>query len=1323
MYMMKKIFLLTVFFAGTVAASFSQGLENVMVERYYISDAADEANAIDQGAVSPLPVGTVAYRIYVDMAPGYKFSQLFGNAEHPLTVNTTTSFYNDPNFGVALNPGAVSQNNTRRHTTMIDSWFTTGGACAGKTGVPENEDTDGTIGNQQGVLANNPGGCYGFPVNGTDARDGMIPSVPGSYVIPNVLGLGNALDVLDQTFGNSIQISNGAIAALGGVTGPTADNRVLIAQFTTSGTLSFSFNLQLVHIATGEAENYVSSDPAAGEQTHPALTFVSGMAPEVSVSDPENNAVVASGDVITITADASDEGGMIAQVDFFVDGEFAGSDATTPFTYTYTATEGVHEIYVVATDNDCQNATSSVITLHVISNQPPVITVSAPPSAVAGSAVMIEANATDPDGTVEAVEFFVNGQSVGVDTDNPYSAEFIAEAGQEQEIYAVATDNFGAATPSASIFIDVNNNILPEANVTYPQSGQVFITLGNITFAADASDSDGIVSEVEFLLNGEFLGVDSEFPYTLDWESSPGTHQLRVMARDDLGGTGYSEEITFYVADPNALPYEVEPVSLLCNAESVCVPVRTSIGYTMSNVIGFDMVAVYDPSKLTPNGTVEISSDLTDPSGVEIVSSIPQPGELYLSVYLTGEGENEFSGTGDILCIGFSKEPEFLASESTEISISSLQESYITGTEWKAVLPGAVTSYFSSEFNSSLLFMNSTLPVAFDLNNPGEYLVTTIIPIDEEGQANISGSVYPDLNGQFGLELYDGLSAQISRDISGYVSVQRLVNGADAVLAKTLLNTGEIQPDIYEIIAMDVNLDGVISAGDISQIHLRATLAIPEYQQAWNYSDEGISNGEPSKDWIFVPESFVQNDPSYQISSLFPADDAQGYSPGRVPQVPFILNLPVTGFSADGSTCPEIGSETYRGIMLGDINGSYLNYDPDGVLRSGTETFDQDTLLYDLAHTLFTDEAGVFYIEIPVLISNTEQMINAVDSWLLFDTEKYAFDECYSVMPGLEVMSHYNSQDHYLRITSSTSGNDDFLDEENHLFYVKLRLLDPCSAVSKNDFSALESLLNGLPVNTRMNENEVSYALTVQNEGDICAGEEVEFSFVEEVFGQSILSYTWVFGNGEISNEQEGVMTYTESGLFNVSLQVFTEAQCIGTYPLQLNIRPLPQVEFGGIVVDGEEWIVEFTNTSSISSGNITSFSWDFGDTQTSDFPEPVHDYEEEGAYTVTLTATSDFGCISSEEEEIEVIHGMKEMEEWEISVFPNPAAEKVSVCIPQNGLVHLTDVNGNKVSETIRLTSGNRTWISMDGLSAGTYHVIVSVNDVMYTKPLILLP
>jgi hypothetical protein len=256
--------------------TFAQGgLQGIVVERYYQTNAEDGTNASTNSAINALATGTVVYRVYVDMAAGYKFSQLYGSSTHDFKLNTTTNFYNDPNYGTTTNPASISLTNAKKNTALIDSWFTAGGVCAGKSGVLKTEDTDGSIGNTQLVLDNNPGSCYGSPINGTNAQDGLVTSSSLTAVIPNILGITSTqLNLLDQGTGNSFLTNNGSIAALGGITGTTASNMVLVGQFTTNGVLSFELNVQII-AANGTAENWVARNRTGNEYTSPSLIFSS----------------------------------------------------------------------------------------------------------------------------------------------------------------------------------------------------------------------------------------------------------------------------------------------------------------------------------------------------------------------------------------------------------------------------------------------------------------------------------------------------------------------------------------------------------------------------------------------------------------------------------------------------------------------------------------------------------------------------------------------------------------------------------------------------------------------------------------------------------------------------------------------------------------------------------------------------------------------------------------------------------------------------------------------------------------------------------------
>ena len=103
---------------GIVTMSFlgysQNGLEKIIVEKYYVSTLADSI-----GSVGILPVGSTTYRVYVDMLPGYRFQTLYGNSDHPLKFSTTTSFFNNEDFG-ATTANAIKSVKLKSNTVAMN---------------------------------------------------------------------------------------------------------------------------------------------------------------------------------------------------------------------------------------------------------------------------------------------------------------------------------------------------------------------------------------------------------------------------------------------------------------------------------------------------------------------------------------------------------------------------------------------------------------------------------------------------------------------------------------------------------------------------------------------------------------------------------------------------------------------------------------------------------------------------------------------------------------------------------------------------------------------------------------------------------------------------------------------------------------------------------------------------------------------------------------------------------------------------------------------------------------------------------------------------
>ncbi len=243
----------------SILSQAQNGLESIIVEKYYISTAADSIGSIGHGN---LPIGSVTYRIYADMLPDYKFQMAYGTANHNLKFTTTTSFFNNTNYG-STSP-TFSKTNAAKHTVMLDSWLSVGAACSGNFGILKSEDNGvNNVVNANGIL-HNTDPAMGIPLT---TQDGLIAGTPKSISFIGMdagqIDYGTA-DVLgDGTVsGNSMILTGSAWTTLSsGATGPIpATNRVLIAQITTNGVFHYELNIQ-IGTPSGGIEVYVSSNP------------------------------------------------------------------------------------------------------------------------------------------------------------------------------------------------------------------------------------------------------------------------------------------------------------------------------------------------------------------------------------------------------------------------------------------------------------------------------------------------------------------------------------------------------------------------------------------------------------------------------------------------------------------------------------------------------------------------------------------------------------------------------------------------------------------------------------------------------------------------------------------------------------------------------------------------------------------------------------------------------------------------------------------------------------------------------------------------------
>jgi hypothetical protein len=214
-------------------------------------------------------------------------------------------------------------------------------------------------------------------------------------------------------------------------------------------------------------------------------------------------------------------------------------------------------------------------------NVPPTVSLSAPANGatfIAPATVSLAATATDSDGSVTKVDFYNGTTLLASDTSSPYTFNWNNVAAGSYTLKAIATDNAGAPTTSASVNVMVGANTPPAVSLTSPSSGSSFMAPATTTVAATATDANGAIARVDFYAGSTLLGTDTSSPYAVSWSNVPaGSYVLTAKATDNAGVSATSAGVSVTVA-ANQAPM----VSLTSPSSGASFAAPASIGLTAS---------------------------------------------------------------------------------------------------------------------------------------------------------------------------------------------------------------------------------------------------------------------------------------------------------------------------------------------------------------------------------------------------------------------------------------------------------------------------------------------------------------------------------------------------------------------------------------------------------------------------------------------------------------------------------------------------------------------------------------------------------------------
>lgn len=964
------------------------GLEGLIVEEITPSPEAIAAG---------VPADARTYRFFVDLTDGdeYRLMGFSGNDlnQIPFEVSSTEPFWNIFEMGA----GGLSGENQNPFMyagapqLMHDSYGTDGRVGTAMVGVPYSMDTDGDAYN--GLTAIN-------------ARS--TPSASVAFYAPHPI------------FDHNV-VSSGMSDVNGGMfitlaQGPTQDNIVLVMQLTTAGDFSVSgritYNDLSQNMTTVDGiswQNFVAPDDP----------------PQVALTNPAAAVNVNVGEVVQLSADASDDNNVVS-VEFFGNGLSLGTDTdgSDGWSIDWTAVGQVVTITAVATDDavPAQTATSAGIDITVIDPNPTNISLTAP---LAGSYdlndIVISATATDGDEVIPQVDFYVDGNLVATDNDESdgWSVVYSPSVASNVDITAVA---LGVASDPVTVSFA---NAIPVISSLTPDAFDLTVE-NDTTFVAVVDDADGSINSVSFQVSGQestsFTANAAPFEFTYT-PSTPGDYTVTAVATDDNGAQSAPVSVSFTGRFDAGSGYTIYSEPDYCTSPDIfCLPVVTTA--PVSDVIGYDVELVYDNNLVTPTRIVYPSEDvIADRDMVSYNYNIIGDTMIRISVFINGSAPagTTFSGEGQVFCVEFARNASWGSVNTAEFYMPVLSESYAGFVNDIYGVAGSYSTIRETDFVGNIAFWADGEALSTDL-------ATDITP------AGLNAPVVnPDANGNFVWNILDGVSVNMVRDVDAGTSVMPIINGYDAYLtSKVTVEDASFYPNVYQIIAMDVNRDGRVAAGDITQISQRAVDQVSEF----------------ATDWLFIASSTILNDFSFRISSTYPANDGIGFSRLAVPTIQDEIALPVV----DPTGCPIIDKESYKAVLLGDADGSYSGYaattDPVRAMKSTSNA--KDEIVFDLDGATFEGKI----IEIPVLVSSTEAL-NSIDFHINFNG---AIMEYVSVIDYAGIQETVNSKDSDLKLSSYSTNA---INTSRKVVAVRFEVYE---GINRSDISFEAALLNGKSV-------------------------------------------------------------------------------------------------------------------------------------------------------------------------------------------------------------------------------------------------------------------
>lgn len=801
--------------------------------------------------------------------------------------------------------------------------------------------------------------------------------------------------------------------------------------------------------------------------------------------------------------------------------------------------------------------------------------------------------------------------------------------------YQVQVSNAGGCPDTDAVLVTVNP--IPVASFT--NSGPV-CEGGNITFTDQSNVSTGTINQWQWTLGGSAGTSTSQNPSST--YSAPGTPTVVLHITTNAGCT---DSVT------QAITVNANPVANAGSDGEICDGANTTLTASGAGAGG---LYLWNPGGLTtasinisPVSTQNYTVTVTDANGCTNSDAVsvtvhPLPDAVAgpdlavckgNSATLVGAGGNTYLWTpGNITTASLTVTPAgtttyyllvtsafgCTGNDTAVVTVNPLpvasfannapvcEGNSVSFIDNSNIISGTITAWswnFGNAGTSTSQNPSSTYSAAGPFNV--QLITTSDAGCKDTVTQNISIWAFPPADAGLDSAICDGGSASLTA--SG--GVQYLWSPGGMTTATININPNVTTP--YTVTVTDGN--GCV-AQDVASVIVNP-LPVPDagIDQSICFGDNTTltATGGATYDWTPGNLSGASVSITPNITTTYSVLVTTAAGCQATDAVTVAVNpIPVSAFSNSGNVCQfnTISFTDQSNVSAGSITNWNWSF------GNGSSSTDQSPDNFYSGHGNFsvtltvTSDAGCTNQSIVDVIVY-EKPIASITSVDVCDGNPVNFTNASSISDGSALTYAWNLGD------ASTSTDANPVHSYSGFGHYPINMI-VTSVNGCSDTMDITANVNPLP-------NAAIVAATV------CEKIPAELNDGSTVAEGLVVGWNWNFGDGGSSALQNVGHPYSTFGNYHITLDVVTDHGCPDHTAYDLRVKPNPIPDFTA-VNDCIGKPTPFSDYSTIPTGSIVSWHWDFGDGTSEDNQNPVHFYPYSGYYDVTITETSDSGCTIS---------------------------------------------------------------------------------------------